>query len=127
MSKFLTTSEIVLLGGFGSLVCCIAAMVFEAGYRRGPVSIAVISILISALFPFFVYLMPNADPPVNLIALISGCMALASGFVVPALTIAGLCERTILLKTRLWHAALLVSGWILGVWVVLFGLVGGLH
>ncbi len=127
MSKLLTTSEIVLLGGFGSLVCCVAAMVFEAGYRRGKVVIAVISILISALFPSIAFLISKMDPPVNLIFLISACMALVTVLLVPALTIAGLCERTVFLKTRLGHAAFVVSGWILGVWMVLYGLVGGLQ
>lgn len=127
MSKFLTEAEMILLGGLGSLVCCTAAMVCQRGYRRGPVGIAVVCIMIAALLPAYGFLELNMNPPVLFLCLISGCMALGSAFIVPVLTIAGLCDRTIVLKTRLWHAVLVVAAWVLGVWLVFFTLIGAIH
>ena len=112
------------MAGLGSLACGMAALVYEGGYRRGPVGLAVLCIFVSAILP----LLPDwgsADSAVILlISLISGCMALATVFLVPLLTIAGLSDRSCPLKTRLRQAAFVISAWIFGCGWIFSGLLG---
>ena len=104
-----------------------AALVFEGGYRRGPVGIAVLCIFVSATLPLVIYWGPQDNIFILLISLISGCMALASVLLVPALVVAGLFDRSCPLKTRVRHAAFVVLAWILGCGATFLGFGFGLH
>ncbi len=127
MFVLLAQSQVIVMAGLGSLACGMAALVYEGGYRRGPVGLAVLCIFVSAILP----LLPDwgsADSAVILlISLISGCMALASLILVPALAVAGLFDRSCPLTTRLRHAAFVVSAWILGCGAAFLGFGYGLH
>ena len=127
MSDLLLQPQVIVLAGLGSLACGMAALVFEGGYRRGPVGIAVLCILVSAILPLLIYWGPRDNIFILLISLISGCMALASLFLVPVLAVAGLFDRSCPLKTRLRHAAFVVSAWILGCGATFLGFGFGLH
>ena len=104
-----------------------AALVFEGGYRRGPVGIAVLCIFVSATLPLVIYWGPQDNIFILLISLISGCMALASVLLVPALVVAGLFDRSCPLKARVRHAAFVVLAWILGCGATFLGFGFGLH
>jgi len=127
MLKLIAQPQVIVLAGLGSIACCMAALVFEGGYRRGPVGIAVLCIFGSAILPLLIYWGPRDNSFILLISLISGCMALASLFLVPALVVAGFFDRSCPLKTRLRHAAFVVSAWILGCWSTFLGFGLGLH
>ena len=124
MLKLFAQHQVTALAALGSLACGMAALVFEGGYRRGPVGIAVLCIFVSAILPLLVFLRPGDTPIILLISLISGCMALATVFLVPLLTIAGLSDRSCPLKTRLRQAAFVISAWVLGCGWIFLGLLG---
>ncbi len=120
MFVLLAQSQVIFMAGLGSLACGMAALVYEGGYRRAPVGLAVLCIFVIAGLPLMICLEPTDSAVIWLISLISGCMALASLLLVPALAVAGLFDRSCPLKTRLRHAAFVVSAWILGIgWVFL--------
>ncbi len=120
MLELLAQPQAIVLAGLGSLACGMAALVCEGGYRRAPVGLAVLCIFVIAGLPAMICLGSTDSAVIWLISLISGCMALASLLLVPALAVAGLFDRSCPLKTRLRHAAFVVSAWILGIgWVFL--------
>ncbi len=127
MLKLIAQPQVIVLAGLGSIACCMAALVFKEGYRRGPIGIAVLCIFVSAILPLLVFLRPGDTPIIWLLSLISGCMALATMFLVPLLTIAGLSDGSCFWKIRLWHAAFVVSAWILGCGSTFLGFGFGLH
>lgn len=127
MFVLLAQPQAIVLAGLGSLACGMAALVYEGGYRRGPVGLAVLCIFVSAILPLLIYWGPRDNTFILLVSLISGCMALASLILVPALAVAGLFDRSCPLKTRLRHAGFVVSGWILGCGTAFLGFGFGLH
>lgn len=127
MLKLIAQPQVIVLAGLGSIACCMAALIFEGGYRRGPVGIAILGIFASAILPLLVFLRPGDNSVIWLLSLISGCMALVSLILVPALAVAGLFDRSCLWKIRLWHAAFVVSAWILGCGATFLGFGFGLH
>lgn len=127
MLELLAQPQAIVLAGLGSLACGMAALVYEGGYRRGPVGLAVLCIFVIAGLPAMICLGSTDSAVIWLISLISGCMALASLLLVPALAVAGLFDRSCPLKTRLRHAAFVVSAWILGCGATFLGFGFGLH
>ena len=127
MLELLAQPQAIVLAGLGSLACGMAALVYEGGYRRAPVGLAVLCIFVIAGLPLLICLEPTDSAVIWLISLISGCMALASLLLVPALAVAGLFDRSCPLKTRLRHAAFVVSAWILGCGATFLGFGFGLH
>ena len=127
MLELLAQPRAIVLAGLGSLACGMAALVYEGGYRRAPVGLAVLCIFVIAGLPAMICLGSTDSAVIWLISLISGCMALASLLLVPALAVAGLFDRSCPLKTRLRHAAFVVSAWILGCGATFLGFGFGLH
>lgn len=127
MLELLAQPQAIVLAGLGSLACGMAALVYEGGNRRAPVGLAVLCIFVIAGLPLMIWLEPTDSAVIWLISLISGCMALASLLLVPALAVAGLFDRSCPLKTRLRHAAFVVSAWILGCGATFLGFGFGLH
>ena len=127
MLELLAQPQAIVLAGLGSLACGMAALVYEGGYRRAPVGLAVLCIFVIAGLPAMICLGSTDSAVIWLISLISGCMALASLLLVPALAVAGLFDRSCPLKTRLRHAAFVVSAWILGCGATFLGFGFGLH
>ena len=127
MFALLAQSQVIVLTGLGSIAFGMLALVYEGGYRRGPVGIAVLCIFVSAILPLLIYWGPRDNTFILLVSLISGCMALASLILVPALAVAGLFDRSCPLKTRLRHAGFVVSAWILGCGAAFLGFGFGLH
>jgi xanthine/uracil permease len=124
MLKLFAQHQVIVLAALGSLACGMAALVYEGGYRRGPVGLAVACIFVSTLLPLLPYWGSADSAVILLISLISGCMALATVFLVPLLTIAGLSDRSCPLKTRLRQAVFVISAWILGCGWIFSGLLG---
>ncbi len=127
MSKYLTEVEMILLGGLGCVICGVAALVFQRGYRRGPVGISVMLLLIPYGFFGVGWVVPNLNPLVIFLNLIGACLAGATVFLIPLLTIAGLCDPTVSVSNRLWHAAFVTAAWVFGFWLVLYVLLDGWH
>jgi hypothetical protein len=127
MFVLLAQSQVIFMAGLGSLACGMAALVCEGGYRMAPVGLAVLCIFVIAGLPAMICLGSTDSAVIWLISLISGCMALASLFLVPALAVAGLFDRSCPLKTRLRHAAFVVSAWILGCGATFLAFGFGLH
>ena len=84
MLKLFVQPQVVVLAALGSLACGMAALIYEGGYRRGPVGLAVPCIFVSAILPLLIYWGPRDNMFIMLVSLISGCMALATVFLVPA-------------------------------------------
>ena len=124
MLKLFVQPQVVVLAALGSLACGMAALIYEGGYRRGPVGLAVPCIFVSAILPLLIHWGSAESAVILLISLISGCMALATVFLVPLLTIAGLSDRSCPLKTRLRQAAFVISAWVLGCGWIFLGVLG---
>ncbi|MES2470321.1 MAG: hypothetical protein V4675_23715 [Verrucomicrobiota bacterium] len=127
MFALLAQSQVIVLTGLGSIAFGMLALVYERGYRRGPVGLAVLCIFVSAILPLLIYWGPRDNTFILLVSLISGCMALASLILVPALAVAGLFDRSCPLKPRLRHAGFVGSAWILGCGAAFLGFGFGLH
>jgi hypothetical protein len=127
MLKALSFPELLLLATVGSLICGAGAMVFEKGYRRGPVGLGVVFSSLVMVLPWLSLLVRDWGNFQWFAALLAGCMGLASVFMVPLLTFAGLTESDIPRRTRLCHAALVLSAWIVGPGLVALYWVGDLH